>query len=150
MAPKNRLHTLSQDRIEFRDDARDRDRRDRGELDVPGGEQLREKDAVLVGRAPQLGRDAPRVRQRRPGKTPELRFGVADVDRQEHCINSSTASSSRAASVGFFRAPELAPVVAPQQHELVFAGAEAALAAHVVDGDRIEMLARSFSRAFAS
>ena len=48
-----------------------------------------------------------------PGKTSELRFGVADVDRQEHCINSSIPSSSRAASVAFSARPSSLRPVSP-------------------------------------
>ena len=67
-------------RIELRNDARNRDRVDRAALQIARGEELREEDAVLVGRATQLRRDAPRLLQHAVLETAEFRLGVADVD----------------------------------------------------------------------
>src|SRR6202034_3360348 len=72
---------------------------DRPDVDAACGKELREKDSVLVGRTAQFRRHAPGLLQFVVREASEFGLGIADVDRQEHRIGSSSASSNRAASV---------------------------------------------------
>ncbi len=137
-----------ENRVELGHDAGDRDGFDLAGGDGARREKLREKDAVLVGRAPQFGGDAPRVTQLVTREAAEFGLGVADVDRQEHGSSASTASRRRAASVALSARPSSRRPSSPQSSvSSLGPGAETALAAHVVDRDRIEMLgAQFFSR----
>ena len=140
-SPKKRSQATLEHRIELRHDARNRDRIDRARLDVARREELREEDAVLVGRAPQLGRDAPRLLQLASSKSSRVssrccrrRSSGAShqlLDRVEQARGQRRLAGA---------AQLAAAVIAPEQHERVIARAEPAFAAHVVDGDRVEML----------
>ncbi len=137
-------------RVELWNDARNRYRVDLLDADVARRKELRKKDAVLVGCTPQFGRHAPRALQLTVLETAELRFGVARRRSSGACHQLLDRIEQARGEIFFAGGSQIAArVVAPQQGQRVLSGAEAALAAHVVDRDRIEMLSPKLLRVLA-